>query len=40
LISTVLFTGILTLAIKPMEKANEKISNFVMFIVRRSGIST
>ena len=40
LISTVLFTGILTLAIKPMEKANEKISNFIMFIVRRSGIST
>ena len=40
LISTVIFTAILTLAIKPMEKANEKISNFVMFIVRRSGIST
>ena len=28
LLSTVIFTGILTLAIKPMEIANEKINNF------------
>ena len=40
LLSTVIFTGILTLAIKPMEIANEKINNFVVFIVRRAGIST
>ena len=34
LISTVLFTGILTLAIKPMEKANEKISNFICIYLK------
>ena len=40
LLSTVIFTGILTLVIKPMEITYEKINSFVVFIVRRFGINT
>ena len=39
LISTILFTALLTLTIKPIRKANEKISNLVIFIIRKSNSS-
>ncbi len=39
LISTILFTALLTFTIKPIRKANEKISNLVIFIIRKSNSS-
>ena len=39
LISTIVFTALLTLTIKPIRKANEKISNLVIFIIRKSNSS-
>jgi|TARA_Y100001949_G_scaffold159965_1_gene151247 hypothetical protein len=39
LISTCLFTGVLTLMIKPLEKINEKTNNMVLYIVQFAGHS-
>ena len=39
LISTCLFTGVLTLMIKPLEKMNEKTNNMVLYIVQFAGHS-
>ena len=39
LISTCLFTGVLTLMIKPLEKINEKTNNIVLYIVQFAGHS-
>tara|TARA_B100001250_G_C19510766_1_gene661560 strand:+ start:296 stop:670 length:375 start_codon:yes stop_codon:yes gene_type:complete len=39
LISTIVFTALLTLTIKPIRKANEKISNLIVFIIHKSNSS-
>ena len=39
LISTCLFTGVLTLMIKPLEKINEKTNNMVLYFVQFAGHS-
>ena len=39
LISTCLFTGVLTLMIKPLEKINEKTNNMVLYIIQFAGHS-
>ena len=39
LISTCLFTGVLTLMIKPLEKMNEKTNNMVLYIFQFAGHS-
>ena len=39
LISTMVFTALLTLTIKPIRKANEKISNLIVFIIHKSNSS-
>ena len=39
LISTCIFTGVLTLMIKPLEKINEKTNNMVLYIVQFAGHS-